>query len=49
MDCKNCGDDETLVEASGYCFSCAEEVACMLADAGATDAQIARSAWGRGK
>lgn len=26
-------DEDTPLEASGYCFECAEELACLLADA----------------
>lgn len=31
--CTNCGNEETI-EASGYCFDCAEELACLLAAEG---------------
>ncbi len=49
---KNCiaPDEDLLLEASGYCFSCAEEFACMLAEFGEFSKEdIQRIAWGKTK
>ena len=42
---KDCKTEAT--EASGYCFSCAEEFAYLLAGAEFSQAEISRLAWGR--
>jgi arylamine N-acetyltransferase len=45
----NTPKEELTLEASGYCFSCAEEFACMLAEADFSKEEIARIAWGKTK
>lgn len=46
--CKSCKDYEAT-EASGYCFTCADEMACHLADVarelGIDPVKAARRAW----
>ncbi len=42
---EHCKNEAT--EASGYCFDCAEEFACLLAGAEFSQPEISRIAWGR--
>ncbi len=46
-NCQSKGCKAEATEASGYCFACAEEFACLLADAGFSQPEISRAAWGR--
>ncbi len=45
--CKSKGCKAKATEASGYCFNCAEEFACLLADADFSSKEIQKIAWGK--